>query len=287
MAVPSSYSWTVSSINVHTLANPGVVVTPGNNTKGSWVDLLDHSLVTQDVFAMRVNVNSNAVAAQNRSLLVDVGIKPNGGAYSVLVPDLNCSRAPAGNSYAAAGLDWDLPIRVPAGHTIGVRSSVNNATVGTHRAWVEVMGLPTLPHSLVSGSYCETLGTNAASSCGTDVTAFDNQFGVLTGYGTLYTTIGTTTKDLHTWIMALGRNSDTDVDTAVGANLYYGNGSIKVPLIVNTRWSANGSSQVLRLSRGTQMSRFVPAGSVIYAQIVAPVTLTVPFNVSAYGIGGT
>jgi hypothetical protein len=57
----------------------GVVVTPGNNTYGSYVQMMTAAQVTSDAFAIAINVNSNAVSAAARDALLKVGFDPAGG----------------------------------------------------------------------------------------------------------------------------------------------------------------------------------------------------------------
>lgn len=162
----------------------GTSTTPGNNTKGSYSSaIISGANMAADAWWVDVWVGSGAGSAAARDTLVDIGMDPAGGtSYSVIIPDLV---APSSAPYATfGGIHYGFPLHIPAGASIAARSSVNNATGGTPRVAVRVLGRPCCPELLWKGQQVDAIGIVSASSRGTTITSGTTSDGTFTSLGT-------------------------------------------------------------------------------------------------------
>jgi len=159
----------------------GTQCTPGNNSKGSWVQAF--SAIAYETCLVIIQINANSTSGQARDTLVDIGVDEAGGSsYSVKIPDLSGCMAITPNK---GGIFYIFPLRVKAGATIAVRASVNNATVSTCNVMLWLFGLPKNPESIRTITEVVALGVTAASSSGTAITPGTTNDGVWTLIGTL------------------------------------------------------------------------------------------------------
>jgi hypothetical protein len=165
----------------------GTSVTPGaSNVKGSWTQLL--TALAEDVYRVRLHLNSGGLSGFNRATLVDIGIDLAGGSsYGVLIPDLigACAGPALVNQAGGGGIVYDFPLRVPAGATVGARAAVNNAGASTIRVRIEAYGRPRDARAARAGTVVSAYGITAASSDGTSVTPGTTSEGARTEIGTI------------------------------------------------------------------------------------------------------
>lgn len=163
----------------------GITITPAQNSKGSWSEYVDGALVTQDIYGIAINFNSNAVSTANRNTLVDIGIDPAAGtSYTVIINNLLAtSAAPIGTAYG--GVWYYFPLFIPAGSSIAARASVDNVTVGSFRSFIQLYGKPRYPAATRVGKYVLTIGAVTGTSEGTVVTCGTTSEGSWTSIGSL------------------------------------------------------------------------------------------------------
>jgi hypothetical protein len=182
-----SFGWHLSTATGQPAAAFGTSVTPGNNTYGTYAELIDGALVTDDVWAVRIQVNSNTVSGAARDTLLTIGIDPTAGtSYTDHISHLLVSDA---NTYTSdhGGVWYDFPFRIPAGSSIAAKASVNNATVGTLRCWMQLYGRPESSEVSPLGTKFRTFGEVTASSRGTLVTPGTTSEGAWTQLGSALT----------------------------------------------------------------------------------------------------
>ena len=281
--VPSgsnAYSWSAGS---HTTTRPaaafGASVTPGNNTKGSWVQLMSGAAVARDVFAIRLNINSANVSAAARDLLVDVGVDPAGGtSYSVLIPDLLASCASPYN-IGSGGVNYIFPIWIRAGSSIAVRGSVNNATVGTFRASCRVYGSPHDRTRIKVGTYVEAIGVTGASSSGTTITSGTTSEGA-------WTSLGSMTRKSWWYQVGFGVNDSTMSALAYHVDLAVGDGTNKDIVIENALISTTTGERLNNAQASFGSGKPAPAGTAMYARVQCSGAADSNLSVAAYALGG-
>jgi len=165
----------------------GVSVTPGNNVKGTYVQLISGASLTSDAYGILITFHSNSVATAARSTIVDIGYDPAGGtSYTVLIADLLASQAGSlmVDREQQRGISYYFPLFIKSGTSLAAAASVNNATVGTLRCQIKLFCLPKHPEALKVGSFVESLGVAAATSQGTAVTSGTTSEGAWTSLGT-------------------------------------------------------------------------------------------------------
>lgn len=190
----------------------GASVTPGNNTKGSYTQLISGASLTNDVYFIEVTIHANFVSTAARATILDIGYDPAGGtSYSVLIPDLLCSQACTGFAAreGATGFRYRFPLFIKSGTSLGAAASVNNATVGTLRCYTKLFCKPKQPEACKVGSFVEAIGVAASTSQGTAVTPGTTSEGS-------WTSLGTTSK--ATWWHQLGASVDNGV---IAGNIAY------------------------------------------------------------------
>lgn len=188
----------------------GATVTPGNNTKGSYAQLISGASLTQDVYGIWINFNSNFLATATRSTICDIGIDPAGGTtYTILIADLlaSCASSFCADREGHGGINYYFPLFIKSGSSIGCAASVNNATVGTLRCQARFYCKPKHPESIKVGSFVQSLGVTTNSK-GTVVTSGTTAEGA-------WTSLGSTTKP--TWYAQAGFS----IDVLIASNLGY------------------------------------------------------------------
>ncbi len=261
----------------------GVSVTPGNNTKGSWAQLL--TAIANDCYLIHVQISAGSVSAAARDMIVDIGVDPAGGtAYTVAIPDLLGSCARGLNVGGPSCLHYTFPLFIPAGATVAARASVNNATVGTVRVWCSVFGQPTHPHLVRAGAVVEAFGITAASSSGTAVTPGNNAEGAYAQLG------ANLVADFWWWQLGVGVNDTTMGGTSIvyRADLHYGDATTKHPIIDNQVFGVD-TAEALNMSGADQLLMAVcnvPAGNGVFGRMGAQAAPDASMSMAAYGLRG-
>ncbi len=256
----------------------GTSLTPGNNTKGTWAQLI--SSTTNDSYGVIVHINSGFTAAAARSMLVDIG---TGAAASevVLIPDLLCEGADATERGAVT---FFFPLFIPASTRIAARASVNNATVGTIRANVTLLQKPSRPELIRFGTFVRAFGVTAATSKGTTVTP-----GASGAEGS-WTQVGSATaEDLWFWQAAFGYDDSTQTSQPHFLDLAHGDGTTKRIIYENCIVGKNSSEGTFKDSTMQILRGYceVPSGQNIYMRMsLSSATTDTSPNGIAYGVGG-
>lgn len=278
MFVPNGgneFGWMVQNQTSRPAGFFGTAFTPGQNTKGSWAQLL--SAIANDCYMVEICINNVSVSAAARDMLVDIGIDEAGGtSYTVKIPDLIGSCASTMDSLG--GIWYKFPLFIKAGSTIAARGSVNNASVGSGRVWIKVYGRPKFPEMCRVGSRVEALGVTSASSNGTAVTPGTTSDGT-------WTSIGTTSVPAWWWQAGVGVNDSTmatlnnTLDVAVGS-------AGEVPLITDQLWRSDASERHSNFLVATGCEKDVAASTTIYARLQCSTTPDSNMSVVVYALGG-
>jgi hypothetical protein len=263
-------------------ATYGVSVTPGNNTKGTYVQLISGASLTDDVYFVEVTLHANFVSATARATIADIGIDPAGGTtYSVLIADLLCSSActAMANREGSAGFRYEFPLFIKAGSSLAVRASVNNATVGTLRCFITLYCKPQYPEMCKTGSFVQSLGVAAATSQGTAVTSGTTAEGA-------WTNLGTTTKP--TWWHLVGASID---NAAIAGNFAYfcdlsaGAAGGEQVLVDDCLLSTNSNVEASWMDGNRPIGGAVVSGATFWGRMQCSNTPDTGLTMMAYALG--
>jgi hypothetical protein len=282
--VPSGgndFSWQLSSeAGVRPVAAYGTQVTPGNNAKGAWAEVFTGAEVANDVYGVLIRANSNAVAAAIRDAIMDVGTDPAGGtSYAVVIPDLLVSAAAPLVGVLGSGISYYFPLFIRAGSSIACRASVNNATVGTLRAWLTILGQPRRPDMVVAGTYVHAFGIVAASSRGTIVTPGTTAEGA-------WTSLGTTAHDHWWWQMGMGIADTTFGTVTYFMDLAAGDVTNKRVLMEDQVVTVDGSERLVTFSAPGTNEAIVASGKELWGRAQCSAAADTNVSLAAYGLGG-
>lgn len=259
----------------------GTTVTPGDNTKGSYAQLISGASLTEDVYLVEININANFVAATARSAILDIGYDPAGGtSYSILIADLMCASASnlCITREGFLGYNYMFPLFIKAGTSIGAAASVDNATVGTLRCWARFYCKPKHPEALKVGSYVESLGVTAASSEGTTVTSGTTSEGS-------WTSLGTTTKPAWWFQVGGGVNNLAITSVAYFLDLSAGASGGEKLLIDDVLLHGNSNNDLLCLQPHICLGGEVVSGASIWGRAQCSGTAQT-MTMMAYCLGG-
>ena len=269
------FGWSFDSRTDRPSATDGTSTTPGNNTKGSYSSaIVSAANMVADAWWVDVWVSSGAGSAAARDTLVDIGVDIAGGtSYSVMIPDL---LAPSSSPYATlGGIHYGFPLHIPAGSQIAARSSVNNATGGTPRVAVRVLGRPCCPEALWKGSSVTALGVNTAASNGTSITSGTTSDGTFTSLGTSparncrYVEVGMGITNAA--MAALGYHLDVGWGAATGDNV----------ILQDAIFSTTAAEQVMKgYAQGAWC--LVPPSSNVYGRMQCSGTADTGLSMAAY-----
>ena len=259
----------------------GTTVTPGNNTKGSYAQLISGASLTNDVYGILLNFNNNFLATASRSTICDIGYDPAGGtSYTILIADLlaSCAGTLCADREANGGINYYFPLFIKSGTSIGCAASVNNATVGTLRCQATFYCKPKHPESVKVGSYVESLGVTAASSSGTAVTAGGASEGS-------WTSLGTTTKPA--WWFQAGHSTDVLIASNLGyyIDLSAGAAGGEKLLEENTLVRVNNTDDSMGKVLSIPLGGEVPSGTEIWGRAQCSGTGETA-SMMAYALGG-
>lgn len=257
--------------------NHGTSITPGNNTYGSYTEIVSAANITKNCYRVVININSIASSTNATDSLCTIGIDTAGGTSWVdLISHLLCAGA---QTYVVAGGSggghwYDFPLFIPAGSSIAAKGSINNATVGTQYIAMWLWGAPTDPSALKVGQKVETIGATPASSTGTSFTEGTTSDGA-------WTSLGTTTKPCFHWNLGFGVNNGATAAVSHSLGLSYGNGTSQ-KIIIRDKPSNTGSTETV----GTQPFVnycSVPVGATMYGRGQSSGTAQSGLSLAAYG----
>ncbi len=168
---PRGPSWAYCSHNISgtpVLATTGTQFTSGAaNADGTAVTLL--SALSHDVEYLRVRISGETLTTGiDNTALVSILIDPAGGvSWATLIPSLLVSTGVPSATLAAV-LEFEFPIWIPAGASIGIQArSAAAATPPVMRAVAHAYGGNKNPASWWTGQRVTAIGIDAANSRGT------------------------------------------------------------------------------------------------------------------------
>jgi hypothetical protein len=155
------------------LSSIGAAVTAGaSNADGTAVSLFSSAL-THDVEYLRIAISGPGTSAVDSECLVTILIDPAGGtSWSPLISYLAAGFLISFNSSNQRpwGAEYDFPLWVPAGASLGVRARTANGSTLSLRVQATAYGGNANPASWWCGQRVSTIGAVAASSRGTLIT---------------------------------------------------------------------------------------------------------------------
>jgi hypothetical protein len=270
------FSWSYS-LQTAPSTTPGVSVTPGSGSKGSYVQLASGANLTKDVYALVLWVCAGNTTATIRDLLLDIGLDPAGGTSYSQIGGINNIFAPQSSNAVDGGRWFYFPLFIKAGTSVGVCGQANNTS--TVRVAARFYGQPTNPENIITGQYSETIGVS-----GNGGTPF--ACGNTAAWGS-WVSLGTTTRSCWHWTLAWGHNVGTTTAQMYCAELAVGDGTnFKTILpclpMFNPGTAEKSGNPLPALCAGYWE---VPAGATLYVRGSASGTAETTEAV-AVGIGG-
>lgn len=276
----SNFNYVTSNIlATRPAAALGATVTPGNNSYGSYADVLTTGQVAQDLYGLLISFNSGAVSTAGRDTLATIGIDPAGGtSYTDTISHLLCSDSCPYN--AGTGINYYFPLWVKAGSSIGCKGTVNNGTVGSFRVVITGVGQPTDQRLVKVGTFVETIGANTGASNGTSVTPGTASDGT-------WTSLGSTSKETWWHQQGYGFSGGAIVVSTLAADLSFGNGTTQEMLLRKQIIYQSTAEQIGYGPHFGNCERRVPAGSTMYGRLQASSALDAgTYSMIAYSLGG-
>lgn len=262
-------------------ASAGATITPGNNTYGSYTQLLAGASVTDDVYELWLNFNAVAVSGVARDCLAQVGVDPSGGSsYNVIVPDLLVSCAGAMSGVGLGGIWYRFRLFIKAGSSIAVAMSVNNATVGTGSAFCKLFCKPSHPELIRVGSFVRAFGVTAGSSSGTAITP--NAAGSKSTFVQLGSALAETLWD---WCLGVGCNNAVMNNNAASWDLAIGSAVGTNRVVVLDQVVIPTTAEVLAYTAANTPALAV-AGDLVFARAGGAASSPTGMSAAAYGTGG-
>lgn len=282
IAAPSTWRKIVASHDVRPAAPYGADITPGNNAYGSYVEVLSGAQLTHDVWELLIRFHDMDSSAVAMDMLAQVGVDTAGGtSYTALIDHLICTYAASYTSGGQVGIEYRFKIHIPAGSSVAVRASANNATPIHLRCSMIAFCDPSKPWALWKGTFVRTYGANTAASNGTSVTSGTTSDGSWTLLGTLADTI-------YEWTQGMGVNDAT----IAAANAYHidlgvdtQGDNVQRVVLLNQRENFSTAESA---SRSAMVGAFKGiSGDKVYGRLQSSTTPDSNLSMIAYGTGGT
>lgn len=260
----------------------GTSITPGNNAYGSYAQLIAGASVTDDVYAVLVNMNGGATSTAARDMLVTLGLDAAGGtSYTDWVTDIlaSCPSLNGGSSsgFTGGGVSFYFPVFIKSGTSIAAKASVNNATVGSTRVRVTLFCKPSRRDLVSFGTFVQAFGATAASSSGTAITPGTVSEGS-------WTEIGTLTKPLRWLEFGYGVNDATMSQNTIHVDIALGDASNKKVIIQDAYVETQAVECIIKPDSCTPCVGAI--GDKIYARCqVGPNAADDANSICVYGIG--
>lgn len=266
-------------------ANPsatiGTSVVPGSSSiEGSWTQIASSANIAQDCYWLYMQVSGGATSAQDKNMLLDIGIDPAGGtSYTAFISNLQIGSSPALTS--PGNREHVFPIFIKAGSSVAVRAQTNNATAGTIRVAATFYGQPTNPQNVPIGALSQTFGTISGSS-GLSFTPGNAADGS-------WVDLGTTSTALWWWQMGYGLNNITITAEYTYIEVAWGDATNKHSIFKVMHGGT--TSETCGLAGQTQMLSCaayspVPAGAHIYIRGRCNNAPDTGYHATVVGIGG-
>lgn len=273
----SAASWSYS-LQVAPSLTPGVVVTPGVGSKGSYVRLASGANLVNDVYGIVLWFNAGFTSAGIRDILADIGVDPAGGTSYAQLNGINNIFVPQASSAIMGGRWFWFPLFIKAGSSVGVCGQSNIAT--TFRCMARFYGRPTKPENEIVGRYTETIGVSGNG--GTPFTCAASG-----GVGT-WTSLGVTTRPLWYFQLCAGNNVGTTTANMYFFDLGFGDGTVAntIEIIKNLPQFVPGTTEAGGNPLSCDGFWEVPAGATLYVRGSYSTSSPPTTEAVAIGIGG-
>jgi hypothetical protein len=260
----------------------GAVTPTQNNIAGAtYAQLIAGASVTHDVWGILLCVNSVFAVGAARDAIVTLGYDPAGGT-SYTSTDQNLLVGPAGSYNGAAsngGPVWFyLPRRIRANTSIGIKASVNSATLTALNAFCHLMCKPKRPELARAGAYVDTFGVDTAASKGTTVTPGTASEGS-------WVEIGTLTR--RCWYLEWGYGVDdaTIANNVIHVDIAIGDATNKRLVVLGGYVFTSANEAIGKNAQGAFVDGAI--GDKIYARAqVGPSAADANNSVAVYAVGG-
>jgi hypothetical protein len=291
MAIPNSWGWqrnTDTNTNDTPTAQGGVSLPRGatdGTTKGAWTNISTYgSDTTIDAECLLTDIQYGGVANAATALpaCMDIGVDTAGGtSYSLVASNVLVGQSGVRPERGVNLLR--LPLRIPSGASVAARVSTPN-TGGLTGVHAHFYGAPSRPESVWAGSFCESVGiandgSVPSSNSGTSITPGNS------GAWGSWASLGTTVNALHFWQLFIGANNATLNTLYYFFELYFGDGSTYVPIIIKRLVQIENNERVYLTGVHRAVSVSVPAGSAIYARATCSGTTDTGLSIMALGVG--
>ncbi len=247
-----------------------------SNADGTAVSVL--SSLAFDAHYLIVGVAGINSSTNDCNALMDVLSDPAGGtSWGSFIDDLVCGMSPIPSISRGMNTWYHFPVFIKSGTSLGVQArnaSASNITTG--RVTMRAFGNPSRPEMWWCGQKVESLGINAASSKGTNVTPGD------TGAAGTWTTIGTAGGDYGA--VQFGVNGSDNNSLSRGYIWQIGYDSVQLPGSPNFYVGMSAAEEsVPREGFNQLINCHVPNGKVMQAKATCSGTNEV-FNAAIYGV---
>jgi hypothetical protein len=220
-----------------------VTAAAGANADGTAVSVI--AALTHDVHYLTIGIGSAvSTTSVDTAALMDILVDPAGGTtWAAFIDDLVCGFCPAMSS-GSIGLSqyYHFPVWIKSGSSIGAQVRSATASHGL-QVVIWAYGEPSRPDAWWCGHQVESLGINAASSKGTDITP---------GSSTAtfsWTNVGSATSGRYGAIQ-FGQNGSDGISAAQSYHTQIGIGSARVPGTPTFNWGGNTTESSSRSGHG-------------------------------------
>jgi hypothetical protein len=259
------------------------------NTYGSYVQLLGGASLTDDCYAIEINIMNGALNAAVRAYIVEIAVDPNNGSsYTPYIPDLlvgpvGIYRPGQGNGTGGGGASFFFPMFFKAGTQIGARCSGAVAATGVG-VEIRLWGAPKYPHLARAGTFCKVFNpaAGAGSVGGTAVPPGT------TSEGSWVDVAGANTVDpLWWWQLGLSVGSSGMTDEAYfHYDVGIGDASNKHVVLDAIRFSHCGNERQTKYPHPFMGHYEAPAGVRPYVRGQGSATGDANMQAKVYGVGG-
>ncbi len=231
----SRFAFTYDNWGANPSATPGTSVIPGaSNAEGAWTQVATSGNIAQDIYWLRLQIQSGFVASQQKDHLLDIGVDPAGGtSYSPIISNIICG---ATGVLPQVGAQFFFPFFIKAGSSIAVRVQGNNATAGTVRVMAKFYGQSARMEALPVASFSETIGAISGSG-GVGFTPGNVADGA-------WVSLGTTTKAMWWWQLGVQISNAAMTSVTTYTELAHGDVTNK-HIITKCMFQSDGSEQML------------------------------------------
>lgn len=278
--VPSTFRVIVPSHDGQPAAGFGAIATPAQNAYGAWVTIIAGASVTHDVWEILIRFNDGDSIGATMNMLAQIGIDTAGGtSFTAIIDHLQVSYAGPYLTSGALGIEYKFRLHIPAGSTIGFRTSVNSATLKTVGASVLLFCDPTKPWAVWKGTFVRTFGAVVASSQGTAVTPGNPAEGVWADLGTL-------AEDLYEWQLGFGADDSTLGSTTYHVDLGVATGAGAKRVVIQNQRNSGTTAEIWNRSLGLPGSGLGLNGDHVFGRAHGSAAPDTTISMMGYGVGG-